>query len=839
MPNKSYTADLNLLNKLLVFTAVFLMNFSILLAQDSSTGLTSNNQLNTPQENSLSADNFSSPNNEQASVDQNTDNQAIQPKAEQLNQEIVKESVQSEQVKSSDIVTNTTESVPAEQESVVATKEAEKKSTVPMVDPLGLGKGKKAVKGPVTINGDNVEYSVDSKEVSAEGNVSIVSDGVKLTCDKLTVNTETKEAVASGNVKLEDKKGIIEGEKITYNFLNKTGMLTDAKFRSTPYYGKAEKLDKVSEEEFIAYNGYMSSCDYDHPHYRLNIKRINFFPGNKVEAKGLKITAGQEKQIPLIYLPQMNQQFKDRIMKIQMMPGKSKEWGYYMLSAWRYNLTENIKGRIFLDYRSYLGVAQGFDTNYKSKEVGTGDFKFYYTQERDKSGDLGKEASIPKVFQRYFVRWRHKWDIDERTNYIHQYYKIVDSKRALFGSDHNFLKDYFPREFDKDPLPLSYIQVHHAFDYSSLDMVFQKRVNPWYSQLEELPKINYSMPSVQLVGSPFYLENSTEFAEFKYKNAVPSPSTADTKMWRSDFYNKLSLPMRVSIFSFTPYVADRTTYYNSNLEGSSIYPRTIFSSGADVSTKLYRIYDVKSDLLGLNINSLRHIITPTIGYGYMHRPTISPDNLKQIDGIDSLDASNGTTIELSNKLQTKRNGQSVDLLDFRIETGYTLYKIEPLTQMKTKGGLSNFELNLDVWPYTWMTLHGDAEYDSKQQFYKNANGDLSFNFGKDRSIGLGHRYERKAGKEMTFSATWRINPKWKVGIYDRYQFANLSQDNRGLRYQQYTVSRDLHCWVMEMSLTQEKGKGSTIWMLFRLKAFPEIQFDLNQSYAAPKAGSGT
>jgi len=809
MPNKFFNAKIYLTICLIIFAVLFFSDLTLLLAQDNPAVANSTNQ-EKKQSNDVTVNSVSQP-----AISQIPENQIIQESQEPETGVTVKD--------------------PGDTADASVGKPEEKESQA--AEPLGLGINKKSVKGPVTVNGDNVEYSVDSKEVSAEGNVSIVSDGVKLTCDKLIVNTETKEAVASGHVRLEDKKGIIEGEKIVYNFVNKTGMLTDAKFRSTPYFGRSEKLDKVSAEEFIAYNGYMTSCSYDHPHYRLNIKKVDFYPGNKVQIKGVKITAGQEKQIPLIYLPQMTQKFKDRIMKIQVMPGKSKEWGYYMLSAWRYNLTENIKGRIFLDYRSNLGNAQGFDTNYNSKEIGKGDFKFYYTQERDKSGDLGQDASIPKVFQRYFVRWRHKWDIDERTNYIHQYYKIVDSKRALFGPEYNVLKDYFPREFDKDPLPLSFIQLHHAFDYSSLDMVFQKRVNPWYTQLEELPKINYSMPSVQIVGTPFYLENTTEFAEFKYKNAVPSPSTDDIKMWRSDFYNRLSMPMRVSIFSFTPFVADRTTYYNSNNQGSSIYPRTIFYSGADLSTKLYRIFNVKNNFLGLDVNGLRHIITPSIGYSYNHKPTITSDNLKQIDSLDSIDVFNGTTIELSNKLQTKRNGQSVDLLDFRINSGYTLYSVEPLTQIKNKGSLSNFKLNLDVWPYQWLSLHGDAEYDSKQQFYKNANGDLNFNFGKERTVGFGQRYERSAGKELTFTTTWRINPKWKIGIYDRYQFADLVGIDHGIRYQQYTISRDLHCWTMEFSWTEERGKGSTFWVLFRLKAFPDIEFDLNQSYHAPKAGS--
>ena len=123
---------------------------------------------------------------------------------------------------------------------------------------------------------------------------------------------------------------------------------------------------------------------------------------------------------------------------MQLMPGKSKIWGPYLLTAWRYNITEDIKGRIYFDAREKLGVAEGFGLNYTTTGFGKGDYKYYYTQER--VGDL--DEGTPAEFERYFIRWRHKWDIDKQTQLISQYYKIVDSKRILLGG-FNFLKDYF------------------------------------------------------------------------------------------------------------------------------------------------------------------------------------------------------------------------------------------------------------------------------------------------------------------------------------------------------------------------------------------------------------
>ena len=150
---------------------------------------------------------------------------------------------------------------------------------------------------PVIVNGDKVEYSTDSREVTVTGNAEVISKGAKLTCEKLTLNTQTKEAEAYGNARLDDQKGVIEGKKIIYNFQNKTGIIIDSEFRSNPYFGKAEKVDKVSEAEFIARRGYMSTCSYDNPHYRIKSRKIIFFPGDKVQTKDDTVYVGK---IPML-----------------------------------------------------------------------------------------------------------------------------------------------------------------------------------------------------------------------------------------------------------------------------------------------------------------------------------------------------------------------------------------------------------------------------------------------------------------------------------------------------------------------------------------------------------
>lgn len=691
-------------------------------------------------------------------------------------------------------------------------------------------------KEPITVNGDNVEYSTDNKEVTAQGNVSINYKNSRLTCEKIKVNTETKEAAATGSIRLEDQKGIIEGASVKYNLQNKTGTINDAVFRSSPCFGRSKELDRVSETEFIVKRGYISTCSYDYPHYRMKAKRINFFPKDKMVIKGLVFSTGQHKQFPVAYLPLYRHSLKDPFMHVQLMPGHRKDWGYYMLSGWRYSLTENISGRLYLDYRDKLGLAEGFGANYKEQRFGKGDFKYYYTQERSRFFEEG----LPAEFQRYFIRWRHKWDIDNRTNFISEYHKITDSKRALLGSDYNFLKDYFPREYEKDTLPISYTLLHRSFNYSSIDFLVEKRANRWYAQTEKLPEIKYSLPSSQIYETPFYFENNSVFSSLNKKAPVPSPSTEDININKFDITNKVSLPAKAAFIQVTPFVSSRQTFYDKDINGASLWgaPRTIFSTGADASTKFYRIFNVKSDFFGLNINDLRHIITPTAGYVYQHAPTIQSSKLKL---EDALNVSNAVALGLSNKLQTKRDKQSIDIVDFRVDSTYNLKTGDG---NKRPGNLSDFLFDLRLLPYSWLTIDSDAIYkhsgsrsDSGYRRFSNVNYDVNFNFANERSVGVGQRYQRKGSNEITNNLNWRFTPKWRFAMYQRRNIGHDMMVSRGLREQEYTLSRDLHCWEVYFTYNVKRNEGESVWLVFRLKAFPENEFGYNQTYHVPKPGS--
>ncbi len=618
-------------------------------------------------------------------------------------------------------------------------------------------------------------------------------------------------------------------------FQNKTGVIVSARFRSNPYFINTRRVEKVEENEYTAYRGQATTCSFDHPHYCIGAKRITMVPADKIQMREGVFYVGKT---PVLYLPRYNHSLKDAMMHVQVQPGKNKDWGPYMLSAWRYDLTDNMSGRVYLDFRQKLGWAEGFGTNYKTDDFGKGDLKVYYTGEKPKN--LPDNAQ--RQYDRGLVRWRHKWDIDPKTTFVSELYKISDEKRKKLDTSANFLKDYFYREYEKDVQPLSYALFHRNFNYSSFDVLFQKRTNPWYDQLEKLPEVKYSMPNTKLWSSPFYFENSSTFAVYDKKALMTPVSADDVNMTRFDMFNKFSMPFRLAFFELTPFAGERLTIYDKDSYGKSLPVRATFYSGLDLSTKFYRTFDVKSNLFGMDIEGLRHVINPFISYVYNHEPSISYTRLKQIDEVDALRRSNAVNIGLSNKLQTKREGRSVDLLEARVSTDY-IFKQK--SDYKNGGNLSDILLDLKFLPFSWLRLDADATFKRSvsrsapdYNKFSTANYDLVFDLGKDRSFGFGQRYERGAANQLTSSLHWRFSPKWKFSMYHRFNTGKATDVfDDGLLEQEYTFTRDMHCWEMDLTLNSKKSSGSGIWVTFRLKAFPEMEFGFNQSYHSSKSGS--
>ncbi|MEI6862929.1 MAG: hypothetical protein WCK38_00805, partial [Candidatus Omnitrophota bacterium] len=691
-----------------------------------------------------------------------------------------------------------------------------------------LAPGKSGSAEPVVVNGDKVEYFHEQKRVVGVGNVSIEYRDIFLTCEKITVYLDTREAIAEGNVRVAQKGAFFTGDKVSYNFDTRQASVIDGYLNANPFFGKAKEVSKIAnKDQFNLDYGYITTCDLDKPHYRIQSKKVKIYLGDKVVAHHIFFFVGK---VPVMYLPYYVQTFDERKTHITVIPGESEEWGYYALTALRYNLDDKNKGDILLDYRSKGGLAAGINHYYTVPRLGAGAFKVYYAKDNGPAtyDPVGPEQT------RYRYQARHDWDMGEGTDT-----RVTLEFNKL--SDPDVIKDYFYNEYEElGTLPDNYLSVVTQKSEYSAEFLLRKSFNNFYDVVERLPEYKFDIPNLRLSkdhpiyyklnSSAVYLNKS--FASTKYLDNTflgtrrlndtltdITPHQKDIGIVRVDAYNQISYAARVfKALNLTPYVGVQETYYSRNKWGDTNLMRSIFKTGLDASIKFYKIYNVTSNFMGLDINNLRHIITPTANYYYSHQPSISKTNLTEFDTIDTLTSQNGVVLGIANRLQTKRlqGGQmtSVDLATLYITSDCAFTQDNSGISPLEKGKFKNLDFELDLIPYSWAYLVAKMSINTANYALQTNSIDLVAAGGDKWNLSAGYRYEKDTTdleNLFTMDGMWKINEKWRIRAYERFNMKNGAFEE-----QEYTVSRDLHCWIGEFTYNYKTNGDQSLWFVLKL-----------------------
>ncbi|MDP3730170.1 MAG: hypothetical protein Q8R14_01425 [Candidatus Omnitrophota bacterium] len=704
-------------------------------------------------------------------------------------------------------------------------------------------------KAPIVVNGDKVEYFHEEKKVIGTGNISIDYEDVKLTCKQVTVYLDTREAIAEGDVKITQKDTYMTGDRINYNFDKKTGRAIDAYINSVPFYGRSPDVEKVSEIQTNLKRGYITTCDLEKPHYRVQAKQVRIYENDKVVAKHILFFVGS---VPILYLPYWVQPLKDRSSGITTMAGHDSEWGYYVLNSLKFDYSQIFKGRFRADYRSKNGLAFGADDNYALPGLGDGAVRFYYA---DENNDYLSYKPEGRNDGKYRLQVRHKWQVTDDTLFTLELNKVRDD---------NFMKYYFEKEWEEQGQGDNYLSFITTKEDYTTTFLTRVRMDKYYDVVQRLPEYTIDIPQYNIKynggSSPLYYNMRTAavyLQKTSRDNSSVGPMRKDQDVIRLDTHNRLNYAVNfLRPLNVTPYAAMRQTFYSRNALGRTDIVRGVFNTGFDSSIKFYKIYDINTNFLDLNINKLRHIVTPIVNYSYTHQPTVSSETLMQFDEIDAIREQNGFLLSVENKLQTKRDGVSVDLVDFLISTDYQFKLKQDVfptfknLDYKTRK-FTSVDMQLELTPYPWIYSLAKMRINTKQELPESASIDFVGGKEADRSLAFGYRWERSFDPAiaadpdtngnivnyLTTDLIYRFNEFWKARIYYR---ANL---NKGyLDEQEYTIFRDLHCWILEFTYDirpYQDNKTITdqiFWIALRLKAFPDQPLGLRRSYSRSRAG---
>ena len=737
---------------------------------------------------------------------------------------------------------------------------------------------------PISVKGDQVEYFDTMGKVIATGNVEAVYRDAKLTCDRATIYMQTKDAYLEGRVRLTQLGALLKGEQIVYNFETRKGTILDAEGEFGPWRSRGDQAEKISEDSVIHRKGYLTTCDFEQPHTRFQAREVRVFMDDKIVLKDVVMRIGN---VPVLYLPSYTHLLDDKRPRVTIIPGKDKQWGLFLLTSWRVYLHENLQGHFHLDFRERLDLASGFDMKYKLPVGGEGLFRTYYTHERAIQREhfwsklTNPDEDKPTIErERSRFQLRHIWDVDEDTRATLEYNRQQDP---------TVVKDFFEREFeDNTATAPTYFQVIKTSPWYGLTFLVNKRSNRFETLTQQLPSITFNLRPIELPFLPSFepwinrLEHRQgpepgqqaysgwfyqSSYQYEHSNLADRVDGTEDSLLKFDSNHELSHPMRLlRRFNFRPFTKFRqTSFSRGSTENGSLF-RQQGGAGFEFSTKFFRVLDWHTNLWNLNINRVRHLVTPNIKYEFLGKPTLSADRFLRTDGLAK---GNLVTPSLEQKLQTKRSnepgGKTVDLV--RLITTMP-YDVEGASGVG--GEWQTATMDLEALPYDWMRVESDASVDPHIGQFTTINADLvlvpggtaswggkrigdivNAETGEDQELpwaaGLGWRYQRRTSAQLTFETEFNIGRKWRAGIYQALDVKRFAEENTTLGPRtvkkindspeyEYRLRRDLHEWTVELVYNVRRGQGESLLLLFRLKAAPDLPFDFQRSYHRPKAG---
>lgn len=473
-----------------------------------------------------------------------------------------------------------------------------------------------------------------------------------------------------GNIVFRQGDRVIYADSMYYNVTRQYGMVLGAEaIASVPDFEgvvrlKADVLQQVASGEFIAFDAAVTSSRMGVPRYWLQSEQLRFSDqtragidpatGMPVEVKDRVISSTNNfvyfGGVPLLYWPAFSSDVtvssfyvnsvrlrRDSILGTQVLV----DWDVFQLLGTD-RPPDGVQWTLSTDYLSERGPALGTTINYERNEffglVGPTRGFIDAWGIRDHGLDVlgrGRRDLVPESEYRGRVLGRHRQQLAGD-------YELIAEVGYL--SDRNFLDQYFQEEWDQDKdhdteLRLRKYYYNHMFDLSA-----EARLNPFFSDTQQLPKLEHYMLGTSLLGDrlTWSMNNHIGYADLNIAREpldpalaavtqTPLPGEADVSGIVSATRQELAMPLEAGPLKIIPFISGEASYYGEDINGESL-TRLIGQAGLRTSLPMWKIDpNVQSSLL--NVRGLAHKVELTGEYFYADSNT----DYEQMPLYDQLD----------------------------------------------------------------------------------------------------------------------------------------------------------------------------------------------------------
>ena len=511
----------------------------------------------------------------------------------------------------------------------------------------------------------NLEYKREDYAVLT-GGVQIRYQDVDIKAEKAEIDLNTKVVTAEGEVIVDQGPRRLTGDTLVFNLDTKTGKLTNATGHVAPdYYFTGTEVAKTGDDTYQVTDGVFTSCSQEVPDWSFRLKEA------RVEVEGyahVRNASLRAKKLPVFYTPYILWPVKSERSSGLLIPniGYSDRRGASLGLAYYQTLGRSYDTTFHLD-----GYTEGF--------VGVGNEFRYRPTEGTQGVALGYYVRDPEVDDdRWKVEWNHTTtDLPWGMRGIVQFQDF---------SDFDFFRD-FERDFDRNTLRfidsrafitgnwgphLLNILLNDRETFIDLEQTIEQR---------KLPEIEYRLRSTRLGRTPLYMEFD---GSLSYLDTA-RPNSYEGSYGRLDAFPQLTLPIRsFPWLSLSLSAGERLTWYSDSLDatqrsfsGESLSRALPFGSAEVIGPSFSRIF---SRQLG-GFAQFKHVVEPRFTYTYQGETDEDENLIPLFDEVDRPFSRNRGRLALANRFlgkQSGENGTVREILLFELARDYSFDDERPL-----------------------------------------------------------------------------------------------------------------------------------------------------------------
>ena len=499
---------------------------------------------------------------------------------------------------------------------------------------------------------DSMVYFADTKTAHLYGTSSIDYENMNLKSDKIYMSLDSSLARATGSADSTAENGIrnkpvfsmgkdtYESDTMAYNFKSKRGLIRDVYTEQQEGYLKGEKAKRDSSGVIYLKHGRYTTCDDPHPDFYIALSRAKVRPGKDV-VFGPAYLVVADVPLPLA-IPYGFFPFSKKYSSGFIMPsyGDEQNRGFYLRDGGYYfaindKMDLKLLGEIYT--RGSWGVS--VTSNYKKRYRYNGNFLFSY--QNTKTGDKGMPDFQENTS--FKLQWRHTQD--QKANPFSTLTASVNFATTSYERN-NLTSMYNPQAMTQSTRTSS---VNWSTNFSSIGMSLSAEANVAQNMRDSmvsltLPNLNinianfYPFRRKKMAGEERWYEKISVRYTGQLKNSLDAKEDKVFKSdlvkdWRNAMSHQIPVQANFTVFDYltiSPSFHFTDRMYTNKIMRSwdeeeqvevadttdGFYNVYNWNVNLSLTTKLYGFWTPNKKIFGDKIQTIRHVMTPTVTLQY-------------------------------------------------------------------------------------------------------------------------------------------------------------------------------------------------------------------------------